>query len=60
MANAKKCDRCGRLYEIPKKAYPYTVSVKRTYNDTFLLSDICPECAEMLKNWWEGNHDKPT
>lgn len=59
MAFAKKCDRCGKLYE------PYNVKKNvercngiltlnideyRKYYDNKLY-DLCPECMETLHNW---------
>lgn len=53
MALAKKCDRCGKLYE----HYPmvevgfcynavglYHVNSNGTVNKAYKLKDLCPEC----------------
>lgn len=52
MASAKKCDRCGALYEMPvnpilrikKDLYPYEPK----------YIDLCPQCYEELKQWLEN------
>lgn len=58
MAYAKKCDRCGALYEItdPKQIEikgisVYGVSWMLSRNDTPI--DFCPECLRKFKEWFE-------
>lgn len=47
MANAKKCDRCGKYYDVKNRAvYLYIGSPNR--NDPL---DLCDECASDLKKW---------
>lgn len=55
--NAKKCDRCGKLYEPEKedrKRIEYKV-VRITYKNSRYKKtlDFCPECEESLKEWFE-------
>ena len=46
MSNAKKCDRCGALYE------PYCMSSNDPMvHDKCKLMDLCPECFKSLKRW---------
>ena len=52
MGNAKKCDRCGKLYEIT------TVIAKKKYKITKLNEyrskqvDLCESCMNSLDKWW--------
>lgn len=64
MAEAKKCDRCGRLYEIKES----NVFLDLAENVTRLLVydsvrdacdkfdsnfDVCDECFHSFKTWWK-------
>lgn len=58
MANAKKCDRCGKLYEL-KYTYPFpqikivdefSANNQRAYLDLSDL-DICLECRRSFFDW---------
>lgn len=62
--NAKKCDRCGRLYELychkkPKDMESFN-SIKFTLESEFGrvshsdLKDLCPNCKEELTEWFRG------
>lgn len=61
MANAKKCDRCGRLYEFydaDVSGYKVNaVSLVHRYShggsgyDTRLVADLCPKCMDEFTNW---------
>ena len=54
MAMAKKCDRCGKLYEhYPKGNKSQSNAIRRIQRDAFggiantihdLIIDLCPEC----------------
>lgn len=52
MSDAKKCDRCGRVYEKSTKAriiYEYYPSgIGMTKNS----GDVCPKCAAKFDEWW--------
>lgn len=58
MAYAKKCDRCGKLYEkqTPKLQ---TIGEFKTYGISWTMDimnkeiDLCPGCEESFKNWFE-------
>lgn len=57
MADAKKCDRCGKFYEEPKintaiGAYPNGRPITSVDINTYGLSrsiDICPECEKEFR-----------
>ena len=57
--DAKKCDRCGKLYEQPT---PKLQKIKDTqaygiawvYHVGFPIIDLCPECYGSFKRWFEG------
>ena len=60
MADAKKCDRCNRLYEYPKTPYTvdrYTVMVLRPYTTNKTL-DLCLECTKELNKFMNKCEDK--
>lgn len=57
MANAKKCDICGKYYDIynsklmDKKANGMQFIIKDTYNNVFIcdnILDLCPRCMESI------------
>ena len=53
MSDAKKCDRCGRFYDIYGNV-DNAVSFRFVSRwDTTLqpIYDLCPDCMEELKNW---------
>ena len=54
--NAKKCDRCGTLYNI-KKDIPkpkYRLSVHHPYKDRFYKPiDLCEKCNAELDKWFD-------
>ena len=69
MANAKKCDRCGILYEIKydenrpsyngQKVHMFSLI---TTNPKGLISgeynyDLCPDCACALMSWFYFRQD---
>lgn len=52
MANAKKCDKCGKLYEIAEKKTG--LNVFENYEDEGRILtraiDLCEECEETIHN----------
>lgn len=64
MAKAKKCDRCGKLYEV------YTVnglpddlrkiSTITTGNDNAdnISRDLCPECMKEFIDWYKKGQEQ--
>ena len=54
MANAKKCDKCGELYEPPKhpldEIWRYEVKYIAYFGDENKV-DLCPDCQERLVGW---------
>lgn len=72
MANAKVCDRCGKIYNIPKKEKPNIFQdlleslqsnclINDFENITVCKDDVsidfCPDCFHKLKNWLKGGDD---
>ncbi|WP_406543883.1 hypothetical protein [Pseudobutyrivibrio sp.] len=49
MAAAKKCDRCGRLYEHPGKRDVIILKDMHPYPTESL--DLCEECQKELMEW---------
>ena len=62
--NAKKCDRCGKLYEknsgiIPKQLTAIELLNEQKENRYIEISstpirDLCPDCCEQLIKWLRG------
>ena len=57
MANAKKCDRCGKLYEIPRESRKIGVS-RDTNKSGYNFIDLCPDCQSSLEDWIENKEAK--
>lgn len=54
MANAKKCDRCGKYYDKnDRKMWLYNASP-----DARNALDLCDECVTELKKWFDESKDK--
>lgn len=61
MADAKRCDRCGKYYSIPI-SYPVvnlvddsTMQIWHIGNNRIV--DLCPDCWESFEKWWgSSNH----
>lgn len=58
MTNAKKCDRCGKLYElydgyeVVKGGNMYnTLGLFNHWDSAIQSYDLCPECMESLIKW---------
>ena len=53
MANAKKCDKCGELYEIYEHS-PHDFTVAQL-NERFVWGrlDLCPSCQVDLTLWMQ-------
>ena len=52
--NAKKCDRCGKLYEPETIIEGYRLTRYSQFNSRYQKKiDLCPECHESLKKWFE-------
>ena len=63
MAKAKQCDKCGEFYTYDCNTLK-NVAVKSIVDnsrknicvyDAFQDVDVCPNCLESLKNWWDTN-----
>ena len=63
MANAKKCDRCGRFYEerprntIEGFGEALAAFVNADKIKPNLLNDLCCECEKSLNEWWKEGAD---
>lgn len=64
MANAKKCDRCGKLYE-ETRTYPFpqikivdefSASNQRAYLELDEL-DLCFDCRLSFFDWMKGDKE---
>lgn len=53
--NAKKCDRCGKLYVPDKEKKDGYKLIRISFkNSRYQKSlDFCPDCEESLKEWFE-------
>lgn len=53
MGNAKKCDRCGKLFE--KNTVITLKKFKLTKLDAYRNKqvDLCGACMKSLDKWWE-------
>ena len=63
MSSAKKCDRCGKLYESSLHGateVDLAISDGSTRNVVFCCGsyysdlDLCPDCVESFKHWWSN------
>ena len=53
---ARKCDRCGKLYETPKQPRKYKIALCSPTKSHYRRDlDICSDCHEELVQWF----DKP-
>ena len=66
MANARKCDRCGKLYEEynvgnnnkkPNGIQLISLDTSRKYFGYFLM-DLCPDCMAQFQEWLKQQDDK--
>ena len=48
MANAKKCDRCGKYYDAVDRTM-YLFIGKPAYNN---VTDLCDRCNDELERWY--------
>lgn len=61
MANAKKCERCGRLYE--EKELGSLVELAKSlmeFNSKFtptVRCDLCDECKRSFDEWWKEGEE---
>ena len=64
MALARKCDRCGKLYEHYPKGNKiefngFRLTFKKAHNTDYIDSqdgvrDLCPDCMKQLNKWMIG------
>ena len=63
MANAKKCDRCGRLYDEPKPHPLAQIDFIFDYierHKPLVWNDLCEECTKSLRKWWKNTGERAT
>ena len=68
MANAKQCDRCGKLYTMPKETVLATLAEQFSMmakSDTQLALDaiassldLCPECRVSFEKWFYNKEEE--
>ena len=57
MAQAFKCDRCGRFYSKEHEDHIYEdLGISLVVHDTHI--DICLKCADSFQNWLEREDKK--
>lgn len=55
MSIARKCDRCGRLFDLPKDGELSGFQWVAGPNwDRMKLIDLCADCTDKLSDWLEG------
>ncbi|MCE5213991.1 MAG: hypothetical protein LLF83_04645 [Methanobacterium sp.] len=66
MANARKCDRCGKLYEEYNVGYNkkkpngiqlISLDTSHKYFGYFLM-DLCPDCMDQFQEWLKQQNSK--
>lgn len=52
MANAKKCDKCGKLYELAEKKTGLSIYENYEKDGKIITRaiDLCEECEGIVKN----------
>lgn len=55
---AKKCDRCGKLYESKTPEFTqigniYAYGIAWELHTTNCFIDLCPDCLNDFKKWFE-------
>jgi len=60
MSNAKKCDRCGELFQARQRFRRYEVREDVLKNSTtpsirHKRRDLCKDCYKGLKEWYEND-----
>lgn len=68
MANAKQCDRCGKLYTVPKETAIDALSekfsmiaksdMKLALDAIALCLDLCPECRVSFEKWFYNKEEE--
>ena len=64
MANAKKCDRCGVLFEeiepspIAELSYSLATATRQKFGGSINTprianADLCKDCEQSLNKWWK-------
>lgn len=58
MANARKCDRCGRYYDLPRFE-PELKAVRYIHMRGNKIYDLCEDCTESLEQFLINQADIP-
>ncbi len=56
MAVARKCDRCGTFYDIPKTGEICGIWWMYGVEAVGGPRDLCPKCMDELSDWIEGGN----
>lgn len=56
MAVARKCDRCGTFYDIPKTGEVSGICWMYGVETVGSPRDLCPKCTDELSDWMEGGN----
>ena len=56
MAVARKCDRCGTFYDIPKTGEICGIWWMYGAASVGSSRDLCPKCTDELSDWMEGGN----
>lgn len=54
MAVARKCDRCGTFYDMPKTGEVSGIYWMYGVETVGSPRDLCPKCTDELSDWMEG------
>ena len=54
MAVARKCDRCGTFYDMPKTGEVSGIFWMYGVETVGSPRDLCPKCTDELSDWMEG------
>ena len=56
MAVARKCDRCGTFYDMPKTGEVSGIWWMYGVETVGSPRDLCPKCTDELSDWMEGGN----
>ena len=58
MANVKRCDRCGKIYE--RKNCNIRIEVRHATGSLVCDYDLCPDCVEHFRFDFMGSENNET
>lgn len=53
MVRARQCDRCKGFYQVEFEPKYRVTKISNTASRYTKSQDLCPECAEELRKWYE-------